>query len=195
MEPDDETAIGEAEQRELRAWRRDQAPPPELEQRVVDGLRQRGLLGRPLPPSAARRSLLTGIAIAAIFILGVWLGRALPDRPAPAAGARFILLLYEDEGFARGGARESAERVREYGAWARRLARSGQLVAGDELGEGGQQLLASTRAEPVGAAQARVLPGGYFVIVAPDEAAALRVAETCPHLRHGGRIVVRRIVT
>lgn len=33
-----------------------------------------------------------------------------------------------------------------------------------------------------------------IVIVADDEAEALAIARTCPHLSHGGTIVVRRIV-
>jgi hypothetical protein len=35
--------------------------------------------------------------------------------------------------------------------------------------------------------------GGYFLIRAADDAAALALARSCPHLRHGGRIEVRRI--
>ena len=34
---------------------------------------------------------------------------------------------------------------------------------------------------------------GYFVIAARDEREALEIARGCPHLRHGGWIVVRPI--
>jgi hypothetical protein len=32
---------------------------------------------------------------------------------------------------------------------------------------------------------------GLFVILAPNEQAALAIAETCPHLKYGGRMVLR----
>jgi len=35
---------------------------------------------------------------------------------------------------------------------------------------------------------------GYYVLAAPDLARAARIAGTTPHLRHGGRVVVRPIV-
>jgi hypothetical protein len=38
-------------------------------------------------------------------------------------------------------------------------------------------------------------PRGYFVISARDADEARRIAATCPHLRHGGRIVLRRVVS
>jgi hypothetical protein len=36
---------------------------------------------------------------------------------------------------------------------------------------------------------------GFFIIVAKDDAEALAIAHGCPHLAHGGRVVVRRIAT
>jgi hypothetical protein len=38
-------------------------------------------------------------------------------------------------------------------------------------------------------------PRGFFVVRARDFAEARRIAETCPHLRHGGRIVLRRVAS
>jgi hypothetical protein len=36
---------------------------------------------------------------------------------------------------------------------------------------------------------------GYFVIGAASRAEAERIAATCPHLRHGGRVLVKAILT
>jgi hypothetical protein len=195
-DPTDDQPLTPAEQQALQDCRRDEPPPPQVEQRVVDALRDRGFLQRTAQAGrGARRGVLVAISAAAVFIVGVWLGASWPERTQGTAGPRYMLLLYEDDGFQSGGPQEAAARVREYTEWARTLARSGHLVAGDELGDGGQQLSPSQSVEPVAAAQLKDQPRGYFVIAAPDEAAALRLASTCPHLRHGGRIIVRRIAT
>jgi hypothetical protein len=35
---------------------------------------------------------------------------------------------------------------------------------------------------------------GYFLISAGDDATAARVARACPHLKHGGGVVLKRIL-
>jgi hypothetical protein len=35
---------------------------------------------------------------------------------------------------------------------------------------------------------------GYFLINARDDATAARVARACPHLKHGGGVVLKRIL-
>jgi hypothetical protein len=35
--------------------------------------------------------------------------------------------------------------------------------------------------------------GGFFIIAARDPEQAREIASTCPHLRHGGWIVIRQI--
>jgi hypothetical protein len=118
-------------------------------------------------------------------------------RPAPQRGTttapQFILLLYEDAAYQQASDRGS--RVSEYSAWARSLAAAGQLVAADELSRSGDVLNGALAATPLGVNRMNNQPTGYFMITATDEAAALRIASTCPHLRYGGRIVMLRIVT
>jgi hypothetical protein len=46
--------------------------------------------------------------------------------------------------------------------------------------------------------EAAAVPGasrlaGYFVVQAEDRRAAAEIARTCPHVRYGGRIVIREI--
>lgn len=172
-------------------------PPSRLGRRVEHSLRGRGLLA-PRTPGWLR---LAGAAAAAALLVagGYWLGTVTGSargsgEPGPAED-QYVLLLYEDEDF-RPSADEDAL-VAEYRGWAMGLAREGSLVAGEKLEESGMLL-----ATPVG--EATALPGGdhgsplgrlggYFVISAADRAEALAIAGTNPHLRHGGRIVVRPI--
>lgn len=183
-------------------------PPPRLERRVERSLRGRGLA--PRTPAWFR---LAGAAAAALLLVagGFWLGAIaggpsgaadrLAEEPAGAAESgpaetRYVLLLYEDDDF-RPAADEDAL-VAEYRGWAVGLAREGALVAGEKLdetgtlleapGDEGATLPGGDHGSPLGRL------GGYFVISAADRAEALAIAGTNPHLRHGGRIVVRPIV-
>lgn len=186
-------------------------PPERLKRRVERDLRARGLLAARMPAwmSAVGAAAAALLLVAGGFWLGALSGGGLlgggPEaggRPVGAAEAtadpetRYVLLLYEDEDF-RPSADEAAL-VAEYRGWAIDLARQGALVGGEKLDETGTLL-----ERPGGAGSdlpagdpGSVLGtlGGYFVISAADRAEALAIAGTCPHLRHGGRIVVRPIV-
>lgn len=185
-------------------------PPPRLGRRVERSLRVRGsLAGR--APAWLR---LAGAAAAAFLLVagGYWLGaiaggssRDTDRRAGEPAGAsadsvvaetQYVLLLYEGDDF-RPSAGEGAL-VAEYRGWAVGVAREGSFVAGEKLDETGILL-------EVPGSEGAALPGGddgsplgrlagYFVISAADRAEALAIAGTNPHLRHGGRIVVRPIV-
>jgi hypothetical protein len=102
-------------------------------------------------------------------------------RQAPVQ-ANYVLLLYESPQFT-GGSHD------EYAAWARQM--QPLIVGGEELADGTVLAMngASTRVP-----QTTEHLAGYFLIDAKDDAAAARVARACPHLRHGGAIVLRRIV-
>ncbi len=166
----------------------DVEPPANLEDRVVDTLRARGLLHD--PAGAPRRRLAPrwawAVAIAAgllLFVAGFALGR----RPSgsPAAGlSQYTLLLYEGPQFNAAGTSEPAL-VQEYSAWAGELAGRGRLVAGEKLGAQAW-MLGDAAPETAG-------PTGFFVIAARDQNEALAIARTCPHLRHGGIVSVRPI--
>src|SRR5262249_27724001 len=108
-------------------------------------------------------------------------------------GTRYLLLLFDET--AATPAHE-ADRVREYGAWVRGLAHPGTIVRGDKLAPEARLLTekagvvsetALDAAAPAGAL------GGPFVIEARSWDEALALAKTCPHLAHGGRVVVRKV--
>jgi hypothetical protein len=174
-------------------WR-EMDPPAELEERVVRDLKERGQLRS--PRSAWRRPLLAAVLVAGLLGAGVWFGEdRLRQSPSPL-GSSYILLLEGGE-FAGSSPREQERRVAEYKAWARELAGRGHLTGGEKLASGARVLLRGRNGSPqIGsAADAGTLAslGGYFVIVAGDDAEALEIARGCPHIRYGGRVVIRRI--
>jgi hypothetical protein len=196
-EHDADEPLTPEEARALARLSHDEEPPSALEGRVIGALHDQRLL---FVERASRGWARTaGVAVAAL-VIGVWVGPLL-RHPATsptsetAAAPRYMLLLYEDGTFQTGGAADEERRVREYGAWARSLAQKGILVAGDELASSGEALRREGRPQALGAPELGDQPDGYFVIVAPDDARAEEIASTCPHLRYGGKVIVRRIVT
>jgi hypothetical protein len=107
---------------------------------------------------------------------------------AQAAEPTYLLLLHEDSTFRRGEAPvPRAVMVAEYVRWAGGLER-GTLISDAALPDSAIWL---------GPPHAPIALGdrvdGFFEIRAKDRAEAERVAATCPHLKHGGRIEVRLI--
>lgn len=132
------------------------------------------------------------IAVAATLMAG----QAALAAPAPAVKSRFLLLLNEDAAYQASRVEGSTDRIAEYAAWARGLAESGRLAAGEKLKDEGRVLHGTTR-RPLPAAE---LPGGrrgglagYFVISAADAQEAETIALGCPHLKYGGTVVLRPI--
>jgi hypothetical protein len=180
---------------ELRDLQGDVPPPPHLKARVTDSLRRRGML-RP----GRRRWLPLAALLAGVTLLGAGyvMGRgtapsATRPQPSAADGGRrttdgavpYALLLYEDSTFPTTVPEQSL--IAEYGAWAREMAARGVLIGGEKLGPTAGRLGAWGRdVEREGLA-------GFFVIAAPNDSVAVAIANSCPHLRYGGRIVVRRI--
>jgi len=194
-EPHDE--LSETEHEAYASLREGDAPPPELEDRVVAALRSRRLIGR---PGAARGGRLGrwAAALAAgvlLFVGGMTIGRSVEPAPVDPGAPRFILLLHEDDSYDAAAAGHTAERVEEYRRWARGLAESGRFVTGEKLEAGGSILFPVTAG---GGVRSSHLPAGdtvagFFIISADSYEAAVAAARGCPHLRHGGRIEVRPI--
>lgn len=162
-------------------------PPAGSEDRVVSALVANGLLPRRGRPRGAMLWLGAAAAVvlfAAGLATGFSAGR--PRQAHPTGSPRFILFLFGEPTVT---VEVERERVAEYKKWASGLAR-GRFVTGEKLGIGGHHL-GSRPADPHASEGAELR--GYFVIEAPDLVRATEVARTCPHLLHGGRILIRPI--
>ncbi len=106
---------------------------------------------------------------------------------ARATEPTFLMLLHEDSTFRRGEPPvPRSALVAEYARWAEPLERAGTVINAAPL---------PAAAIWLGAPHAPTALGdgidGFFMIRAKDRAEAERVAATCPHLKHGGRIELR----
>jgi hypothetical protein len=184
--------LSAAEQRELERLRREVPPPPELEDALIARLSREGLLGgtktpRYLVPLAAA-------AAAAIFALGLAAGgafREAPPRPSAVKTPRYVLFVESPAGQTM-TAEQLAARVQEYRDWSIRQRAEGRGLGGEKLAAGGWSLQgdsASALPPPADGFET----GGYFLLTARDDAEALEIARSHPHLKHGGRMVLRRI--
>ena len=126
----------------------------------------------------------------ALFVAGAFSQRmSAPDVPAIAdLGPRYALLLY-------GAQTESAEaeraRVDEYRRWLRAIAADGRYVAGEKLRPGALELT-SIGAVDSATTDSEAL-AGFFIVSASTPAEAESIARSCPHIRHGGKVVLRAI--
>lgn len=182
----DDIPLNDDERDRLRRARVDVAPPRALEERTVAAMRERGMIRRPARQLAAVLSLAAAAVLIVAAVAWMVTHRTQPSAPAipVATGPRYMLLLYAGGEPITGTA---DDRRREYAQWARDIASRGVAISGEELADETTELGASTDVK------ATQQPRGYFIVEAPDLPSAERLASTCPHLRHGGRIVIRRI--
>jgi hypothetical protein len=167
--------------------------PKSKSRRELGGLRPRPLFVGPAGWLVRPAILAAGLLLAALLGYGVAQVQA---RTATSVGAtatdstpEYLLLLY-DSGVT--GASVSTQQVSaiiaEYSAWADGLRAAGQLVSAEKLSDSASVWLGGSIATVSGE---RV--GGFFLIRARDLIEAQRIAASCPHLKHGGRIELRPI--
>jgi len=197
---DEWTEWSPEERRALDALPNGERPSPDVEERIVAALESRGLLDggrrRPGGVRAWRALVATAAAAAAVVLIaaGFAAGRVSAARPIPADGSpRFALFLLRGSDRPASSAAGEQARVEEYRRWARGLAASGRRISGEKLADDERLVSGGGGGEDPGSASAPAEIRGFFVVAATDLADAVEVARTCPHLRHGGRILVRPI--
>jgi hypothetical protein len=168
-------------------------PPPELERRVLETLAKRGLVGRRTAGGRVSRAWRTALMIAAgmVFFASGALWQRVSARGASSTTdvrSRYALLLY-------GALTESAEaeqaRVDEYRRWLGSIAADGRYVAGEKLRDGARELTSAGAIDrPTADAESLA---GFFIVSASTPAEAESIARSCPHIRHGGKVVLRAI--
>jgi hypothetical protein len=172
-----------------RTLREQPVAPDTLMETTMHALTRRGLL------SGASPRWLLPLAAAASLAIGMFAGTLwrTPEAASPPQ-ASHLLLLYEDAGYRAAPAGREHERVEEYTRWAHALAARGRLADAAELGGQGWTFSADATGESQADSTLGTLTG-FFLIAGADAAEAQRIARECPHLRHGGRVVLRPLVT
>ena len=171
---DDQSRVDPFSDREL---------PRDVEARVLHTLRGAGLLET--RAVRLRRKALGAALLAAAVVASFMAGRLqrLPAAPADSRPA-FLLLLYEDAGYRDD--RPLREIVAEHGAWADSLRRAGALVVAEKLSDT-HVTLPEVKVAGSGPHQ---VPTGLFIVRARNVDDATALAESSPHLRYGGRILL-----
>jgi hypothetical protein len=171
----DEEMLPPALRRSLEALPREQASRAGLEDDVVARLRAAGELGPAARPGRnGRRWLWTIAAVAAAVAAIVLWPRRVPNERA--AGAAYLLLLYEDSTYQAPPPDGMGARVAEYTRWADSLRAAHRLDSAAELEPGPSEVT------------------GFFIIRAPSRAEAERIAAACPHVRYGGKVELRKLI-
>lgn len=180
----------------------DHEPPPELEERIVASY-ARSRASRGTARSARWLQLAAGVVLLlggyAAGRLGTRVGQsgagqdggvdveAIAASPSGSA-ARYLLLLWEDEGFTRRAPPNGF--AAEYASWARSVAGRGIDISGHELAP---ERAVVGRASSIEGARSEASVSGYFVVGVDDLEAARQLAEGHPHVGHGGWIEVAAI--
>jgi hypothetical protein len=167
-------------------------PPVGLEARTTEALRAHGLLRDERGRRAVLfRWLAFGAASIIFLAAGFLAGERRTRVPAVPMGNRYVLFVTTQGETESAPPKDEAGRVREYSKWARDQAAAGHLIAGEELNETSLALTGlDSRARHDSSLD---ILGGYFIIVANNMDEATAIARTCPHLRHGGTLVIRPI--
>ena len=165
------------------------APDSAVEQRTIAALRQRSLLRPQGVRAVGLRPLLALAAVAVIaFLYGLNVGRS--DAPTRAPEASFALMLYG--GSTGGDSSAHAVRAAEYRRWASAEHPWGRVIGGEALGDSAWTVSQAKAAVSLSKPRSDDLVG-FFLIQAPSREAAAFLAAECPHLKYGGRVVVRVI--
>lgn len=176
---------------------REKSPPARLEESTVAALRRAGSLKRTPRNWGNVANWVLAASIATMAFLGGSLFATRFRASTAPLQPTFALLLYGAEPL--GDSISSAARAAEYTAWAQQVHAAARVVGGESLGTP----VAALAVQVVGRGEDSVIVAedstggsdfiGYFLVTAPDRDAALQLAKYCPHLKYGGRVVIRRV--
>jgi predicted anti-sigma-YlaC factor YlaD len=170
--------------------------PDDLAARAVAAARSRGAQVRPRPrwmlPVARAAAILLAIGVGAA---GERLRATAVMPPATDAAQNGYLFVFSGTQAGSLTPESRAAIARSFRTWTDSLTRTGQMLAVGQLTRDAPRLVAAT--EPnLDSATVRAFASmeGFYVLLARDDADALALARSCPYLRFGGTIVVRRRV-
>jgi len=167
-------------------------PPASVEDETVKKLKLKKLI-RSKHSGVFYLKWASSIAASVVIFLGGWyFGQyGVIKREVSENTALYLLLLHEDENFRP---IELPLMVEEYANWLSQLGSKGRYVAGEELQYHAYWINNQEQREETFAVDKDKITG-YFIIEAENSNEALAISQTSPHLKYGGTIELREIVT
>jgi hypothetical protein len=186
MNDNNSEELTQKEREALQSLAREMVPPAELEARVIRGLKRDGLIRG----AFWNRSRRAAVAVAASLILFVsgYLTGAHQEQPASGftmSESTYVLFLIQGPTYREASDPEQLKlRIEEYRNWARGIREEGIAITGVKLQPDFSVLGDGATGSGV---------SGYFLIEAKNLQQANALAASCPHLRYGGQVEIRRI--
>jgi hypothetical protein len=111
---------------------------------------------------------------------------------------QYMLLLYSNPaGWGTVSPEEMQKAIEKYVAWGRRLRMDGVLVASHKLADDAGKVIRGyskdLRVMDGPYSETKEVLGGYYLIEAPNYAAAVKQCNDSPHLEYGGTVEVRQV--
>jgi hypothetical protein len=150
-----------------------------LESRIVDHLRKEGLI----KAASSRIKITLRWAALIVFGIGLFLFGAFYSSALKEDSYTFILLLSNSEQMFT---EDPSGRFEEYGRWSTEIQKQGISITGEKLSSS-KVTIGTT--ENTGS-----IFTGFFLVSVSSEAEAVKLAGTCPHIKYGGAIEIRKIV-
>ena len=149
-----------------------------------------GLLYR--DDTRVRTTIIRAATALVVAMVGIAVGRAMPRATEQLPSGNYVLLLTGSHASQRPAAEAQTIR-RAFAHWADSLQRAGRLDTPSQLE---RTELDAIVADSLSSVDVTVLALGqldaFFLVRASDDADALAIARSSPHMQHGGAIVVRR---
>lgn len=159
----------------------DATPPASLRDRVIHDVIPTGKRRAPWKPA---------LALVAMLVLAFLSGRATRGVGMESEGSQYLLLLYEGAEYRDD--RPMQETVAEYSRWADSLRERRLLTRAHKLDDPTLALLQGRAHESSTITSSD--PTGFFIVRADSRDSAAAIAQTSPHLKYGGKIVLRRLL-
>ena len=174
----------------------EQAAPVNLHKKVINQLEYMQILKKQVP---IYRKLAALVLVAVITFLTGWgIGvsttvdddRHLDNRSG--SSREFVLLTINTLEFV-----ENEDLVKEYGQWFSKYNKDGYVETGGELREIGWSISGERpKGVPIDYTkpfERKEYVSGFFILHVPDAEKAFEIANTCPHLKHNGKMELREI--
>lgn len=167
-------------------------PPKALEQKIVDQLVEKGEIKRENHMHLVLKRLAVAAVLILLFGLGFYAGKfAVLFQGHSDIPVAYMLLLHEDSDFIPG---DPDERFSEYAQWMFGTAQRGIPINGQEMAPEASYVLSPNQYVDVPSDQESKITG-YFVVSTTSIEQAVEVAQTCPHVKYGGKIEVKKIIS